>query len=230
MLDQELQASGGAAYELDVSHYAQVSELAEKIAKEYGSIDVWINNAGVNRAIGPTWEVDADEWVRDVSTNLIGTFHGVRAAVPIMLKQGSGCIINLAGGGADRGTKYGNAYSTAKTGVVRLTETLALELAETGKNIRVFAMNPGLNESDMTKYLRETEIGKKYYPSIDELFKKGQYASPEKAPELAKNMVEGLLDAYQGRLISVGADIKLLQEKAPSLQDDQYKLRLVKGN
>jgi NAD(P)-dependent dehydrogenase (short-subunit alcohol dehydrogenase family) len=229
-LDQMLQASpaGGAVYVLDVLDYAAVTGISEQIVKEHGAIDVWINNAGVNKAIGPTWEVDVQEWVGNLSTNLIGTFHGIRAVIPIMLKQGTGYMINILGGGTTGPAKYGSSYCTAKTGVARLTETVALELADTGKNVRIFGMNPGLNDSDMTRYLRDTEIGRKYYPKIDELFQQGKSTPPEKAPELARKIVEGLLDDYQGRIIGVNDDVEALRQQGAHISEHHYTLRLAK--
>jgi NAD(P)-dependent dehydrogenase (short-subunit alcohol dehydrogenase family) len=218
----------GAAFCVDVLDAAAVASAADQIVNRFGVIDAWINNAGVNRAIGPMWEIEAELWSRDVSINLLGTFHGIRAAVPIMIKRGSGCIINVAGGGTTEAVKYGGAYCTSKTAVARLTEALALELAESGANIRTFAMNPGLNDSDMTKHLRETELGRKYYPKIDELFRNGKAAPPDKAPELARTLIEGALDDYSGRIIGIHDQVQTLQQQATELADGHYKLRMAK--
>jgi NAD(P)-dependent dehydrogenase (short-subunit alcohol dehydrogenase family) len=229
-LEQMLQSSpaGGAVYGFDVNDYVAVAGVTQQIVEEHGAIDVWINNAGVSRAIGPTWEGDAQEWAGNLSTNLVGTFNGIRAVIPIMLKQGAGCIINILGGGTKSPEKYNSSFSAAKTGVARLTETLVLELKDTGKNVRVFGMIPGLTDSNMTKYLRETEIGRKYFPNIEELFQKGKTTPPEKAPELARKIVEGLLDEYQGRIIGVNDNVEALQQQGAHISEQHFTLRLAK--
>ncbi|QGG56431.1 SDR family oxidoreductase [Paenibacillus sp. B01] len=211
----------GRVFQVDVRRYEEMKELVSHLESELGTIHVWINNAGVNRAIGPTWEADPVTWADDVDINLLGTFYGVHAIVPMMLRQGFGRIINLIGGGTTHAMKHSNAYGTAKTAVARFTENLAEELDETGAPIKVFALNPGLNDSEMTRALRATPEGKRYFPDMEEWIRSGA-ANPQEAPACAYKLAEGLADQYHGRMVTIYDSIT----EASSLEPDQYKLRM----
>lgn len=214
-------------FSMDVTKQAEVQQVVEKIMGKYGRIDVWINNAGAFMAIGPTWEVKQEDWINDVSTNLLGTFHCVQAVVPVMLKQGFGSIINLVGGGTIGAFKYGNGYGTSKTAIARLTENLTEELAETP--IKVFALDPGLNDTDMTRYQRYTGVGQKYLTGIESLFEQNIDVPPYQAPQFAYYMAAGELDEFIGRVVSVYDDLEQLKTVAANTSDsDFYKLRLKK--
>jgi NADP-dependent 3-hydroxy acid dehydrogenase YdfG len=192
----------GRVFQVDVRRYEEMKELVRQLESELGVVHVWINNAGVNRAIGPTWEVDPETWGEDVDINLRGTFYGVHAIVPMMMRQGFGRIVNLIGGGTTHAMKNSNAYGTAKTAVARFTENLAEELDETGA-------------------LRATPEGKRYFPDMEEWIRNGA-ANPQEAPACAYKLAEGLADQFHGRIVTIYDPIT----EAGSLQPDQYKLRL----
>lgn len=214
-------------FSMDVTKQAEVQQVVEKVMGKYGRIDVWINNAGAFMAIGPTWEVKPKDWINDVSTNLFGTFHCVQAVVPVMLKQSFGSIINLVGGGTIGAFKYGNGYGTSKTAIARLTENLVEELAETP--IKVFALDPGLNDTDMTRNQRYTGVGQKYLTGIESLFEQKIDVPPHQAPQFAYFMAVGDLDEYIGRVVSIYDDLEQLKTVATNASDsDFYKLRLKK--
>lgn len=228
-LKQELQkfSSENTTMVMDVTNQAGIGKAVEKIQTDYGHIDVWINNAGAFMAIGPTWEVDADDWVNDVQTNLFGTFYCTQAVVPVMLEQNGGRIINVVGGGTIGTFKYGNGYGTSKTAIARLTENLAAELEDT--SVRVFALDPGLNDTDMTRYQRNTEVGKEYLSGIEEKFQQNIDVPPHLAPEWAFNLASGNLDAYAGRIVKVYDDLEEWKQAASKgLDEDFLKLRLYK--
>jgi len=214
-------------YSMDVTKQAEVQQVVENVLGKYGRIDVWINNAGAFMAIGPTWEVKQEDWINDVSTNLFGTFHCVQAVVPAMLNQGFGSIINLVGGGTTGTFKYGNGYGTSKTAIARLTENLVEELAKTP--VKVFALDPGLNDTDMTRYQRYTGVGQKYLTGIESLFEQNIDVPPHQAPQFAFLLAAGELDEYVGRVVSVYDDLEQLKTVAANASDsDFYKLRLKK--
>ncbi|MEH7121556.1 SDR family oxidoreductase [Neobacillus vireti] len=214
-------------FSMDVTKQADVQQVVENVLEKYGRIDVWINNAGAFMAIGPTWEVKPEDWINDVSTNLFGTFHCVQAVVPVMLNQGFGRIINLVGGGTIGAFKYGNGYGTSKTAIARLTENLVEELAETP--VKVFALDPGLNDTDMTRYQRYTDVGQQYLTGIESLFEQNIDVPPHQAPKFAFLLAAGELDEYVGRVVSVYDDLEQLKTVAANASDsDFYKLRLKK--
>jgi NADP-dependent 3-hydroxy acid dehydrogenase YdfG len=211
---------------MDVTQPTEIQDVVKSVMKKFGQIDVWINNAGAFKAIGPTWEVRKSDWINDVTTNLFGTFHCIQAVVPVMISQGFGSIINVVGGGTIGAFKYGNGYGTSKTAVARLTENLSEELDETP--IKVFALDPGLNDTDMTRYQRDTKDGQRYLSDIEGLFEQKIDVPPFQAPQYAYYMANGELDHYTGRVVSVYDRLETLKEHASSSEQDSYKLRLNK--
>jgi len=117
-----------------------------------GRLDILVNCAGRYGPFGPVHLVDAGAWAANIRTNLIGTFNAIRAAVPAIIETGhGGTIINLSGGGSSQGRPTFSAYASSKTGVVRLTETIAEELRPYGITVNVMA--PGGVYTAMTEEL-----------------------------------------------------------------------------
>ena len=110
-----------------------------------GGLTVLFNNAGVGSAM-PLHKYSDAEWSRLLDVNLAGTFHGIRAAVPLMRERG-GSIVNHASVSGVRPTRFEGPYSAAKAGVISLTMDAALEYAP---NIRVNCVSPGLVETNLT--------------------------------------------------------------------------------
>jgi len=225
-LEAELRGAApeSRCFRMDVRDRESVREAVLGIRSAFDAVDAWINNAGAFAAIGPTWTVDPDDWVNDVETNLIGAFHCVQAVVPWMLERGRGRIVNVVGGGTVGPFRYGNGYGTSKTALSRFTENLDVELSDTG--VAAFAMDPGLNDTDMTRYQRDTEAGRTYLPRIEQLFEEKKDESPDRAPRLAYHIAEGKLDAYRGRTLFVHDDEEKLIALASELEEGDYTLRL----
>lgn len=131
----------GCAQVADVTDWDQVRTLIDRVVAEHGSIQILVNNAGIQGPIGPLVANDIGEWVRTIETNLVGAFLCCKAVLPGMISRGSGKIITLAGGGATAARPRFSAYAASKAAVVRLTETLAAEVRKHG--IDVNAIAPG---------------------------------------------------------------------------------------
>lgn len=130
----------------DTGTLADVEALRDA-ALGYGTLDIWVNNAGTAGIYGPTASTPSDDFERVVRTNILGTFHGARTALPVFLAQGHGDLVNLYGQG-DRGpVAQQNAYASSKRWVRQFTETLQLETKGTG--VRVHGLNPGLVMTDL---------------------------------------------------------------------------------
>lgn len=129
------------AAQADVTVRRDVERVMETIDARFGRVDVLVNSAAIQGPIGPFMTVDIDAWAHTVETDLIGPARMTRAVFPYMARQGSGCIINLSGGGASSPRPNLSAYAAAKAGLVRLTETLASEGRTAG--IRAYAVAPG---------------------------------------------------------------------------------------
>ncbi|HMA81187.1 MAG TPA: SDR family oxidoreductase, partial [Candidatus Binatia bacterium] len=134
----------------DVSLEAAVKELVANVQKSFGRIDILVNNAGVMTRPVPITELEVRKWDYTIAVNLRGPFLVTQSALPIMMKQKSGSIINVSsmvGRGA-----YANfiAYATSKWGLEGFTQTLAAELRSS--NIRVNSVEPGYVATKLTGY------------------------------------------------------------------------------
>lgn len=143
-----LRAEGIAASgrRCDTGEPGDVEALRDE-ATSRGTLDIWVNNAGVSGVFGPTASTPVADFTQVVRTNILGTFHGARVALPVFLAQSHGDLVNLYGQG-DRGpVALQNAYASSKRWVRQFTETLQLETKGTG--VRVHGMNPGLVQTDL---------------------------------------------------------------------------------
>jgi len=125
----------------DVSRQADVDQVVAETLDTFKRIDILVNNAGVYGPIGPTHEIDWTAWIEAININLIGLAYACRAVTPSMIAQKSGKIINLSGGGATNPLPRMTSYAASKAAVVRLTESLAVDLKPYG--IDVNAIAPG---------------------------------------------------------------------------------------
>jgi NAD(P)-dependent dehydrogenase (short-subunit alcohol dehydrogenase family) len=140
----------------DVSQYDQMQSLAGAVIKKYGQIDVWVNNAG----IGPTQMLKTadhslQDWERVIAVNQSGVFYGMKVALPAMLKQGSGNIVNVASLAGLKASGNNISYVASKFAVVGMTKAAALEYAK--KNIRINAVCPGYTDTNMLRQLLEVK-------------------------------------------------------------------------
>jgi short-subunit dehydrogenase len=193
---------GSASYVLaDMSKENEVLAAGQKIIDDHLKIDVWINNVGVNNhnAIGPTWELEPENWWNEVSLNLYTAFLGTRTAINLMKDNNAGYIINLGGGGVQKPKPFGSAYGAAKSGIVKFTETVNLELEEENINIKIFAFNPGFIRNDRTETLVESEVARKYMPELEEILKNGEMSNIEDSLDLLTAFITGRADQLAGR-------------------------------
>ena len=136
----------GRSVACDVRDGEAVARAVREAADAMGGLTDLVNNAGVGTAKG-LLDYSDKEWDLLVGVNLTGTFHGIRAAAPIMLEAGSGSIVNNASLTGLRPTRGEAPYSAAKAGVLNLTAAAAVELAPT---IRVNAVAPGMIHTPLT--------------------------------------------------------------------------------
>jgi 3-oxoacyl-[acyl-carrier protein] reductase len=135
----------------DISATSDVDGLFEEAQSRFGRLDVLVNNAGVYGPMGSIDAIDWDEWVQAIAINLTGTVYCARKAVTIFKPQRYGKIVILSGGGATSPLPGISAYAASKAGIVRFTETLALEVREW--NIDVNAVAPGALMTRLTDQL-----------------------------------------------------------------------------
>jgi NAD(P)-dependent dehydrogenase (short-subunit alcohol dehydrogenase family) len=125
----------------DASTNDGVKAMLAKATESFGRLDILVNNAGVPDYWKTLVELSDADWQRNIDINLTGPFKACRAAVPIMLAQGNGAIVNLASISSFRGGRSGLVYTAAKHGVVGLTKAIAIEYGDGG--IRCNCISPG---------------------------------------------------------------------------------------
>lgn len=146
---EALTASGAEVLALrcDVSDPSSVDALAVGTLERFGAVHLLFNNAGVSAA-GPVWEAPLAEWDWVLGVNLMGVVHGLRAFVPIMLRQeGEGHIINTASMAGLVASAGMGVYNTSKSAVIAISETLQRDLAEAEARIGVSVLCPGWVQS-----------------------------------------------------------------------------------
>jgi 3-oxoacyl-[acyl-carrier protein] reductase len=153
--DLGVDADGFAA---DVGIGEEAERLVRRVIERFGRIDALVNNAGRTQ-VGPFLEIGPAEWDSVIATDLTAAFHTCRAAIPQMLVQGSGAIVNVASRLGQMGIAETAAYSAAKAGLIGLTRSLAREFGARG--IRINAVAPGVTITEMTTDLVDSEEGKR---------------------------------------------------------------------
>lgn len=223
-----IRSAGGTALAVpaDVTEAPALERAVARVEAELGPLDVLVNNAGSFYAIGPVWEVDPEQWWRDVEINVRGVFLCCRAVLPGMLRRGAGRILNLIGGGTANPFPYGSGYGSSKAAVMRLTECLDAELRQEGSPVRAFAMGPGLVRTTLTEFQLQSEEGRRWMSRIERMFEEGRDVPPTRAAELALALASGRFDALSGRAFGVGDDLEaLLARQDEVLKRDEKTLR-----
>ena len=190
----------------DVTDESDVKAMVEQTLARFQTIDILVNSAGIAGPVGPVQANDVSEWVRTVQVNLIGSFLCCHAVLPVMLGQDRGRIVNLSGAGATNAWRDMSAYCSSKAAVVRLTETMSLELADT--NVRVNVLGPGSVHTRMWEEILEggTAAGNRELRERGELVTTGGGASIDRAAELAVYLASDELGELNGRLISATSE------------------------
>jgi len=133
-------AGAHAGVAVDVSDEAGVAAAMAQTTAAFGGLDLLVASAGITGPNTTTWEYPPAEWRRVMDVNINGVFLCNRAAVPAMLKNGYGRIVNIASIAGKEGNPNASAYSTSKAAVIGLTKSIGKELAKTG--IRVNCITP----------------------------------------------------------------------------------------
>jgi len=149
---QEISQKGNEAISIrvDVSSLSSVEEMVKKTLDKFDRIDILVNNAGITRD-GLVMRMKEEDWDLVLDINLKGAFNCIKAVSPIMMKQKSGKIVNIASIVGIIGNIGQANYSASKAGLIALTKTCARELAS--RRINVNAVAPGFIQTSMTERL-----------------------------------------------------------------------------
>jgi len=153
----EIEALGGtaSAFAVNVSKQEEVQALVKYAIDTYGTLDIMVNNAGINRD-GMLHKMPVENWQLVIDVDLTGVFYGTQEALKYMRTKGSGRVINISSGSWLGNIGQAN-YAAAKAGVVGLTKTAARESARKGITCNVIC--PGFIETDMTLKLKTVNDG-----------------------------------------------------------------------
>jgi NAD(P)-dependent dehydrogenase (short-subunit alcohol dehydrogenase family) len=144
---EDVRAAGGTPLpiEVDTADYAQVEQAADRVERELGPLDVWVN-AAFTSVFAPLTEIKPDEFHRVTEVTYLGFVHGTRVALDRMLPRDRGAIVQVGSALAYRGVPLQSAYCGAKHAIQGFTESVRCELLHDGSNVRITMVQlPGLN-------------------------------------------------------------------------------------
>ena len=153
--EEELAACGAKvkAYASNAADFAQTQEVVADVSNFFGGIDILVNNAGITKD-GLMLRMSEEQWDTVINVNLKSAFNFIHACTPVMMRQRSGCIINMASVVGVHGNAGQANYAASKAGLIALCKSMAQELGPRG--IRANAIAPGFIETAMTATLPES--------------------------------------------------------------------------
>jgi 3-oxoacyl-[acyl-carrier protein] reductase len=147
---------GAIALAADVTKAPEVDAAVARVVETWGRLDILVNNAGITGRSFPIWELTDDDWSRVIDADLTSVFFCCRAAIKVMLGQGSGRIINIASIAGKEGNPTLVPYSAAKAGVIGLTKALAKEVCTRG--ILVHAIAPAVIGTELLQQMEKSTV------------------------------------------------------------------------
>lgn len=181
--------------------------LVKAVQTEFGGLDVLVNNAGIQK-VAPVEDFPPADWDRIIAVSLDSAFHTIRAALPVMLGKAWGRIINIASAHGLRASPFKSAYVATKHGVIGLTKTVALEVAE--KGITANAICPGYVWTPLVA-AQVADQAKVHGLSEDDVVRQvilapqptRQFVQPEEIAELAAYLCGDMARSITGSAISI---------------------------
>ena len=180
----------------DVSQPARVAASVEQVVTAYGRIDALVNNAGV-AVFKQLLDTSFDEWRSVMAVNLDGAFLCTQLVAPVMIKAGSGAIVNITSISGVRASTMRVAYGTSKAALSHLTKQQAAELGTRG--VRVNAVAPGPVDTEMAKKVHSKEIRADYHDAIP----LGRYGTPEEIAEAVGYLCSPAASYINGQTLAV---------------------------
>ncbi len=196
-LEKEIISKGGKAkaYKLDITDKDCIERAITSIQKDFGTISVLVNNAGIAEQVMFT-DISNESWQKMIDTNLGGVFRLTRAVLPQMIHEKHGRIINIASIWGETGGSCEVHYSAAKAGVIGMTKALAKELGPSG--ITVNAVSPGVIYTEMTSHFDNETMN-----SLKEEIPLGRIGLPEDVAGIVAFLASDEAGYITGQNISV---------------------------
>ncbi len=197
-LEEKLQGFGikAKAYKSNAAIYDYCEATVNDIIKDFGSIDICVNNAGISKD-NLLLRMTAEQWDEVITTNLKSVFNMTKQVIRPMMKARKGSIINMSSIVGMRGNAGQSSYAASKAGIIGFTKSIAAELGS--RNVRCNAIAPGFVETDMTSYLKDGEGADKYKANIP----LGRFGSAEDIANVTLFLASDMSNYITGQTISV---------------------------
>ena len=172
--EKEIDSKNFSYQIVDVTDFDKIEKAIKDLEKDFGKIDIFVNNAGMTGMNAKVWEYPIVEWKKVIELDLNSAFYCCKAIVPHMIKNNYGRIVNIASIAGKEGNPNASAYSSAKAGVIGLTKSLGKELAD--KNIAVNCVTPAAAKTRIFDQMTEehinymlSKIPRNRFAKVDEL-------------------------------------------------------------
>jgi 3-oxoacyl-[acyl-carrier protein] reductase len=197
-LEERLQSTGikAKAYKSNAGIYAECEAMVNEAIKEFGTIDVCVNNAGISKD-NLLLRMTPEQWDDVMAINLKSVFNMTKQVIRPMMKARRGSIINMSSIIGIRGNAGQSSYAASKAGIIGFTKSMAHELGS--RNIRCNAIAPGFVETDMTDYLKDGEASKTYLQKIP----LGRFGTAAEIADTALYLASDMSAYVTGQVISV---------------------------
>lgn len=195
--EEKLKALGvkAKAYRSDAGDYAAAEQLAAEVVKDFGGIDICVNNAGISRD-NLLLRLTPEQWDEVMQANLKSVYNLTRQVIKPMMKARTGSIINLSSIVGVKGNAGQSSYAASKAGIIGFTKSIAAEIGS--RNIRCNAIAPGFVETDMTHYLKG-DGAEKWFEKIP----LHRFGKPEEIADVALFLASDMSGYVTGQVLSV---------------------------
>lgn len=196
-LEEKLTAMGVKAksYKSNAADFAQCETFVNDVLKEFGAIDICVNNAGISKD-NLLLRMTPEQWDDVMQVNLKSVFNMTKQVIRPMMKARAGTIVNMSSIIGEMGNAGQSSYAASKAGIIGFTKSVAKELGS--RNIRCNAIAPGFVETDMTSYLKDGDAGDKYKAGIP----LGRFATGEDIANVTLFLASELSSYVTGQVIT----------------------------
>ncbi len=196
-LEEKLQGFGvqARAYKSNASVFAECEFFVNEVLKEFGTIDVCVNNAGISKD-NLLLRMSQEQWDDVIKVNLNSVFNITKQVIRPMMKARKGSIINMSSIIGIRGNAGQSSYAASKAGIIGFTKSIAQELGS--RNIRCNSIAPGFIETDMTHYLKDGDASKSFLEKIP----LGRFGSAEEIANTTLFLASDMSSYITGQVIS----------------------------
>ncbi len=196
-LEEKLRAFGvnAKAYKSDAGTYEDCESMVNDVVKEFGTVDICVNNAGISRD-NLLLRMTPAQWDEVMTTNLKSVFNMTKQVIRPMMKTKKGSIINMSSIVGMKGNAGQSSYAASKAGIIGFTKSIAAELGS--RNVRCNAIAPGFIETDMTHYLKEGEAAKSFLEKIP----LGRFGQASEIADVTLFLASDMSSYITGQIIS----------------------------